>query len=122
MLPACARLSSTVAERLGADGTVGRVTVVKAGTPFDSKSELAKLSSGQTDKSQTVSIGALSQESSGSNALSFAESVVGAAVRAAVETSNPIVQAMRTMGNRRRTADMKVTLSRLPWKSRLGGA
>lgn len=64
----------------GADGkTIEQVMVVKAGTLLDSKSELAKLSSGQTDKSQKVSIGALSQESSGSNALSFAESVVGAA-------------------------------------------
>jgi len=82
----CARFKSEVTERVGADGkTIERVTVVKAGTLFDSKSELAKLSSGQTDKSQKVSIGALSQESSGSNALGFAESVVGAAVRAAVK-------------------------------------
>jgi len=35
---------------------------------LDSKSELSKLSSGQTDKSQKVSLGLLNQESSGSNA------------------------------------------------------
>ena len=81
----CARFKSTVTERTAPDGTVERVTVVKAGTLFDSKSELTKLSSGQTEKSQKVSIGALNQESSGSNAVSFAESVVGAAVRAAVK-------------------------------------
>jgi hypothetical protein len=64
---------------------VERVTVVEAGTLFDSKSELAKLASGQTDKSQKVSIGSPSQASSATNAVSFAASVVGAAVRAAVK-------------------------------------
>jgi hypothetical protein len=81
----CARFKSTVTERTLKDGTVERTTVVKAGTLFDSKSELAKLSSGQTDKSQKVSIGSLSQESSATNAASFVESIVGAAVRAAVK-------------------------------------
>ena len=61
------------------------MTKVNAGTFFDSKSELTKLNSGQTDKSQKVSLGSLNQESSDSNAVSFAESVVGAAVRAAVK-------------------------------------
>ena len=60
-------------------------TLVSAGTLLDSKSEVTKLNSGQTDKSQKVSIGSLNQESSGSNAVSFAESVVGAAVRAAMK-------------------------------------
>ena len=48
------------------------------------KSELAKLSSGQTGTKQEVAIGSLRQQSEGSNAVNFAESVVGAAVRAAV--------------------------------------
>ena len=81
----CARFKSTITECTAPDGTVERVTVVKAGTLFDSKSELAKLSSGQTDKSQKVSIGSLTQESSATNSASFAESIVGAAVRAAVK-------------------------------------
>ena len=81
----CARFKSTITERTAPDGTVERVTVVKAGTLFDSKSELAKMSSGQTDKSQKVSIGSLTQESSASNSVGFAESIVGAAVRAAVK-------------------------------------
>ena len=81
----CARFKSTITERTAPDGTVERVTVVKAGTLFDSKSELAKMSSGQTDKSQKVSIGSLTQESSATNAVGFAESIVGAAVRAAVK-------------------------------------
>ena len=81
----CARFNSTVTERTLPDGSTERVTVVKAVTLFDSKSELAKLSSGQTDKSQKVSIGSLSQESSASNAVNLVESIVGAAVRAAVK-------------------------------------
>ena len=81
----CARFKSTVTERTAKDGVTERVTRVSAGTLLDSKSELTKLNSGQTDKSQKVSIGSLNQESSGSNAVSFAESVVGAAVRAAVK-------------------------------------
>ena len=67
------------------DGTTERITQVKAGTLFDSKSELSKLTSGQTDKAQRVALGSLNEESSASNAVSFAESVVGAAVRAAVK-------------------------------------
>ena len=81
----CARFKSTVTERTAPDGSSERVTRVSAGTLLDSKSELSKLSSGQTEKSQKVAIGSLNQESSGSNAVSFAESVVGAAVRAAVK-------------------------------------
>ena len=81
----CARFKSTVTERNTPDGGNERVTKVSAGTLLDSKSELSKLNSGQTDKSQKVALGSLSQESSGSNAVSFAESVVGAAVRAAVK-------------------------------------
>lgn len=81
----CARSTPTVTERTLPDGVVERVTVVKAATLFDSKSELAKLSSGKTDKSQKVSIGSLSQESSATNAVTLVESVVSTAVRAAVK-------------------------------------
>ena len=80
-LVGCARFNSTIYE--GPDGD--KETRVTAWTLWDSKSELSKLSSGQTDKSQKVTLGALNQESSATNALSFAESVVGAAVRAAVK-------------------------------------
>lgn len=80
----CSRFRSTVTERIQADGAVERITIVHAGTLLDSKSELAKLSSGQTEKSQKVSIGSLNQESAATNAASLVEAVVGAAVRAAV--------------------------------------
>ena len=70
-------------EGIDPDGVVERVTVIRSLTFFDSKSELAKLSSGQTDKSQKVSIGSLNQEASGSNAVNLVESGGGAAVRTA---------------------------------------
>ena len=80
----CARFKSTVTEMEYPDGSKERVTVVRASTFFESRSELSKLSSGQTDKSQNVSIGGLNQESTATNAVSLVESLVGAAVRAAV--------------------------------------
>ena len=85
LVTGCSRFSSTVTERKLHDGSVERVTRVNAGTFFDSKSELSKLTTGQTDKTQRVALGSLNQESSGSNVVSFVESVVGAAVRAAVK-------------------------------------
>ena len=85
LIAGCSRFSSTVTERKLQDGTVERKTHVHAGTLFDSRSELSKLTTGQTEKSQRVAVGSLNQESSATNAVSFAESVVGAAVRAAVK-------------------------------------
>ncbi len=84
VLAGCARFKSTVTEIEYPDGSKERVTVVRASTFFESQSELAKLSSGQTDKSQKISIGALNQESTATNATSLVEAVVGAAVKAAV--------------------------------------
>jgi hypothetical protein len=63
----CARFKSTVTERTAPGGTIERVTVVKVGTLYDSKSELAKLSSGQTDKCQKVRIGSFSYPSTWPN-------------------------------------------------------
>jgi len=84
-LGGCARFHSNVTERTLPDGVVERTTVVRAYTVFDSKSELAKLSSGQADKSQCVSIGSLNQESTATNVVNLVESIVSAAVRAAVK-------------------------------------
>ena len=83
-LAGCARFNSSITERELPDGSLERVTQVTAATLLDSKSELAKLSSGQAGKTQRVSIGALNQESSATNAFGLTEAVVGAAVRAAV--------------------------------------
>ena len=82
----CARFHSTVTEVTDpSKGLTTKTTEVSAGTLFDANSELAKLSSGQTDKSQKIAIGSLNQESTTTNANSFAASVVEAAVRAAVK-------------------------------------
>ena len=66
-------------EGIDTDGVVERVTVIRSLTFFDSKSELAKLSSGQTAKSQKDPIGSLTQVASRPNAVYLVESVRGAA-------------------------------------------
>lgn len=75
LLCGCAHFSSTVTES-GTNG-VRKVTTVHATTFFDSKSELAKVSSGQTDKSQRVAIGSLNQEASGTNAVAILNALAG---------------------------------------------
>ena len=94
ILTGCARFTSTVTERLGPDGrTVERITVVKAGTFFDSKSDLAKLSSGQTDKTQKVSIGSINQESL--RTLVAAQSATNAQVAMCIERNSRVLEECR---------------------------
>jgi hypothetical protein len=85
LLAGCAQFHSNITEQEFSDGSLERTTIVSASTLFDSKSELAKLSSGQTGKSQKVSIGTLNQASEATNAVALVETVIGAAVRAAVK-------------------------------------
>jgi len=54
-------------------------------TFWDSESKLSKLRISTTDKTQGLSVGSLSEESSGSNAVSLIKDVVGAAVESAVK-------------------------------------
>ena len=65
-------------------------TRVKAATVFDSKSELAKLHTTATDKTQSVSISGLSQESSTSNAVNMAEAFASGAVQGAMKSVKPV--------------------------------
>lgn len=67
----------------------GRKTTTRALTFFDSKSSLAKLHTTNTDKTQSVTVADLAQESSGSNAVNLIESVTRAAVTAAVKSTLP---------------------------------
>jgi hypothetical protein len=53
------------------------VIVAKAGRLFASKSDLASLSIGRTDRSEKVRIVSLTQENSVSQAVGFAEAFVG---------------------------------------------
>lgn len=58
-------------------------------TFFDSKSALTSFKATQTDKSQSASVGSLSQEASGSNAVNLVDIAVQAAVKAAVTSVVP---------------------------------
>jgi hypothetical protein len=59
-------------------------TTIRARTFFDAKSELARLRTTQTDKTQGVTLGALGQETSGTNTVELLERVVRGAVSGAV--------------------------------------
>jgi hypothetical protein len=81
----CSVLSTTQTE--SPEGV--RKTKTRALTFFDSKSELAKLKTTNTEKTQSVSVSGLTQESSGTNATALTEKIVGAAVSAAVKAVAP---------------------------------
>ena len=59
-------------------------TTIRARTFFDARSDLAKLRITQTEKTQGVTLGALNQETSGTNAVDLIDRVVRAAVAGAV--------------------------------------
>jgi len=84
----CARFSTTQKDKSYDDqGNPTREisTVAKASTFFAGKSALASWKASQTDKTQGASVGNLALESNaGTNLNSLVESVVGAAVKAAV--------------------------------------
>lgn len=79
----CARFSSHQ-EQTMPDGSTKEQRQVMW-TFFDGKSEVAKLRASTTEKTQGLSVGNISEETSGTNAVDLVERVVGAAVRAAVK-------------------------------------
>jgi hypothetical protein len=81
----CSTFTSTVSEKVE-NGITNSTTMVKAKTFWDSKSDLAKFAAKQTGKSQSIGIGSLSEESSGSNTVAVVNAVVGAAVNAAIKS------------------------------------
>lgn len=85
LLTGCASTAIRMTE--SADGT--KTTLVTARTLFDSKSELAKLRTTATDKTQGVTLSGLGVESSGSNVLGLAESITRAAVEGAIKATKP---------------------------------
>jgi hypothetical protein len=89
-LAGCATQRTTLTETVDIEGAYTKTTDIKTRTFFDSKSELARLKTSSTDKTQTVGLDGLKQESSGSNATALLENVVGAAVKAAVSAATPI--------------------------------
>lgn len=85
ILPGCSHLySHQVSVEIGTNGVPRTVTTdLRTTTFFDSKSELAKYSARQSEKSQSLGIGSLQQEASGTNVVEFAERIVKAAIQAA---------------------------------------
>jgi len=83
-LAGCSTFSSKQTVERSPDGLETITTTIKARTFFDGRSELAKLRTTQTDKTQGVNLGALGQESSGTNAVELVDRVVRAAVAGAV--------------------------------------
>jgi hypothetical protein len=76
-LAGCARFKTTqIDERKAPDGQITKVsTTVSASTLFTSRSQLANFKASQTEKSQGASVGALTQESSGTNAVRALEAL-----------------------------------------------
>ena len=75
--------SSQTVERDGETVT----TTIRARTFFDGRSELAKLRTTQTEKTQGVTLGALGQETSATNVVELFDRVVRAAVAGAVSAA-----------------------------------
>ena len=73
----CARFKTTqIDERKAPDGQITKVsTIVSASTLFTSKSQLANFKASQTERQQGASVGSLSQESSGTNAVRALEAL-----------------------------------------------
>jgi hypothetical protein len=82
----CSTFTSTQTTRDPSTG-IEVTTKIRARTFFDAKSDLAKLRTTQTDKTQGVSIGGLGQETSGTNAVELIDRVVRAAVAGAVSAA-----------------------------------
>lgn len=59
-------------------------------TFWDSRSEIAKLRASTTDKTQGLTVGAISQESESTNTVALIEAVTEAAVKAAVKSVVPV--------------------------------
>ncbi len=69
------------------DGT--KTSTIRVRTLFDAKSELAKLRTSATDKTQSVTLSGLSQESNSTNLVEIIDRAVSAAVTAGVKAAKP---------------------------------
>lgn len=84
-LAGCASLDTNVTETADGDKT----TRVKIRTFWDAKSELAKMHTTSTDKTQSVTVSGLAQESSGTNAVAAFEAFGRGLMKGAVEGAKP---------------------------------
>lgn len=84
---ATAKIDQTVTETTKEGVTTSRDTQVRVRTFFDSKSELSKLKTTNTDKTQSIGIDALNQQSSGTNVVDAVSKISGAVVEAAIKAT-----------------------------------
>jgi hypothetical protein len=78
VLVGCASMVTTITEG-------GKTTHSRIFTFWDSQSALAKLHTTSTDKTQSITVSGLAQESSASNVVALSESLVRAAIEAALK-------------------------------------
>lgn len=90
MLAGCATQTTTLTESVDPEGNYIKTTVVKTRTFFDSKSELAKLKTSSTEKTQSVGVEGLKSESSSEGVKNIVDAAVEAAVRGAVKSVVPV--------------------------------
>jgi len=84
----CAGCSTFRSEQTETDAAgITHKTSVTLRSFFDSHSDLSKLRTTLTDKSQGISIGSISQDSSGTNVSALIQNVVAAAVEAAIKST-----------------------------------
>jgi hypothetical protein len=88
-LTGCASFSTKQIDERNPDGTDRITTITRVRTFLDSKTALANLATSQTEKTQSTKVGTLNQESSGTNAVKFAESVAAAVTAAAIKAAAP---------------------------------
>ncbi len=77
LAPGCARFTTTQLDTRFAEGQpAGTIkTKVSCMTFFDSKSTLANFKASQTEKTQSASVGSLSQESNSTNAVAILDGI-----------------------------------------------
>jgi hypothetical protein len=74
----CSRFGTVQVDKSYENGKLVRVikTRVGANTVFDGKSELAKFSASQTDKTQSAKVGSLNNSSSSTNAIAALDKMI----------------------------------------------
>lgn len=85
LLSGCARMT-VIQSKMDIDGATTE-TRTYVTTFFDAHSDIQKLKTTSTDKTQGVSVGSISEDTSGTNATALAENLVSAAVSAAVKSA-----------------------------------
>lgn len=91
LLCGCAHYSTHQTDTsYGTNGPTREIkTEVSVYTFFDSKSEVVKSRVTQTDKTQSSSVGALNQESSGTNVIGLVEAISAGATKGALQYVAP---------------------------------